>query len=96
MNEFTWSDKCDEEIWKNGKTVLMIAGSSKLIQKAVEELSNKSGCKCDWNYMGGRAIIQTMPENYEKVVNTILDESWDKHLAEEIRKQDEELYGISN
>ena len=41
--KFTWTDKEDEELYRNGITIMWMAGRSKAIQKFVEALSYKIG-----------------------------------------------------
>lgn len=45
--KFTWSDKEDKELYRNGITIIWIEGRSKAIQKFVEVLSYKIDSKCD-------------------------------------------------
>lgn len=42
-------------------------GSANLIERYVLEVSELSGCKVDWHYIGGRGIIKTLEENAYKV-----------------------------
>lgn len=68
---------CNDVIYQEGKMVLMVAGKKEPVEDLVQYLTNKTGCLVDWYYVGGRAIIKTMPENVEKVVsflNTLSNE----------------------
>jgi len=71
----------------------MTPGKATIIQSAVENLSNKSGLKCDWHYAGGVAIIKTMPENHSAVMAIVDRESWKENLVKEINDYDKEKYG---
>lgn len=77
MSNFSWDlEKEDEEITKNGTTVLLLAGRSNAIQKFVEDLSNRIEAKCDWSYCGGRAHVDTLIEHAEKAKKAISDSEW--------------------
>lgn len=77
---FTWTDKEDPEISKNGLIVLWVVGRSKAIQKFVEALSYKIGHKCDWSYMAGRGHIDVLKEGVDKALEAISDEEWMKQF----------------
>ena len=55
--KFTWTDKEDEELYRNGITIMWMAGRSKAIQKFVEALSYKIDSKCDFSFTAGRVYI---------------------------------------
>lgn len=74
--EFVWSDSEDTELYKNGVTVMWIAGRTKAIQKFVEELSYKSGYKCDFSRIAGRAHIDTSKEGLKEVIKVIKDKEF--------------------
>ncbi len=54
-NNFTWTDREDEEIYKNGYTIMWVTGRTKSIQNFVEKLSYKIGYKCDFSFSSIRA-----------------------------------------
>lgn len=66
--QFTWTDKEDDELYKNGATIMWVSGRSKAIQKFVEALSYKIGYKCDFAYTAGRAHIDVPKEAYSKCI----------------------------
>ena len=70
---FTWTSKEDDNIYKNGVTVCIAAGSTESIQHFVEELSNKIGHKCDWAFTGGRAHIDVLPEGKDAALKYVND-----------------------
>lgn len=76
--KFTWSDKEDEELYKNGICIMWVAGRTKSIQKFVEELSYKIGHKCDFSFTAGRAHIDVSREEgvYEKALEAIKDQEF--------------------
>ena len=78
--QFTWSDKEDEELYRNGIRILWIAGRSKAIQKFVETLSYKIGSKCDFSFVAGRAHIDVSKDGYDKAVEAINDEEFMKRF----------------
>ena len=63
---FIWTDKEDEELYRNGITIMWMAGRSKAIQKFVEALSYKIGSKCDFSFTAGRAHIDVSKDGYDK------------------------------
>lgn len=92
--QFSWSDKEDEELYRNGITVVWMAGRSKAIQKFVEALSYKIGYKCDFSFTAGRAHIDVPKEAYEKAMNVINDEEFMKKfiVPYSIKSYDDETY----
>lgn len=94
MSNFTWSDKEDDEVLKKGTTIMWATGSTKAIQKFVEDLSNKVGAKADWSFQGGRAHIEIMPEGVEAALKLINDLEFMKHYYVEYSSEskDNEMY----
>lgn len=78
--EFTWTDKEDEELFKNGKRIMLVTGKAKAIQKFVEALSYKIGYKCDWSFFAGRAHIDVPAEAYDKAAEAITDNKFMKQF----------------
>ena len=74
--EFTWTDKEDDELYRNGITIMWMSGRSKAIQKFVEALSYKIGSKCDFSFNAGRAHIDVSKNSYDKAVEAINDEEF--------------------
>lgn len=74
--QFTWSDKEDKELYRNGITIIWMAGRSKAIQKFIEALSYKIGSKCDFSFTAGRAHIDVSKEGYDKAIEAINDEEF--------------------
>ncbi len=48
---------CDPEIFKNGKGVCVIDGSSNAVERWVQLVAKKANAKVDWHYSGGRANV---------------------------------------
>ncbi len=66
--------RCDGELFREGKTVALIAGgSAKLIDRFVRELAEYSGERVDWHYMGGRARVVTTEDAYYKVRDALVE-----------------------
>ena len=65
--KFTCTDKEDEELYRNGITIMWMAGRSKAIQKFVEALSYKIGSKCDFSFTAGRAHIDVLKDGYDNI-----------------------------
>lgn len=74
--QFTWTDKEDEELYRNGITIRWAAGRTKAIQKFVEALSYKIGSKCDFSFTAGRAHIDVSMNSYEKALEVINNEEF--------------------
>lgn len=74
--QFTWTDKEDEELYKNGITIMWIAGRTKAIQKFVEALSYKIGSKCDFAFTAGRAHIDVSKDAYNNAIEAVNDEKF--------------------
>ena len=74
--QFTWTDKEDDELYRNGITIMWMAGRSKTIQKFVEALSYKISSKCDFSFIAGRAHIDVSKDSYDKAVEAVNDESF--------------------
>ena len=70
-NNFTWTDKEDEELYKNGCTIMWVAGRTKSIQNFVEKLSYKIGHKCDFSFTAGRAHIDVLKEGYDAAIEEV-------------------------
>ena len=78
--QFTWTDKEDEELYRNGITIRWAAGRTKAIQKFVEALSYKIGSKCDFSFTAGRAHIDVSMNSYKKALEVINDEEFMKQF----------------
>ena len=74
--QFTWTDKEDDELCRNGITIMWMVGRSKAIQKFVEALSYKIGSKCDFSFTAGRAHIDVSKDSYDKSIEAINDEEF--------------------
>lgn len=85
--KFTWGDKEDPEVLKKGSTIMWAAGSTKAIQRFVEDLSNKVGAKADWSFQAGRAHIEIMPEGVEAAMELINDLEFMKHYYVEYSEE---------
>lgn len=71
--DFTWSDKEDDALYKNGVTIMWVDGCADAIQNFVEKLSYKIGSKCDFSFTAGRAHIDVFTEAVEKAKEAIND-----------------------
>ena len=78
--KFTWGDKEDDELYRNGKTILWVSGRSKAIQKFVEALSYKIDSKCDFSFTAGRAHIDVSKDAASKALDVINDEEFMKQF----------------
>ena len=48
---------CDIEIFKNGKSIVMVTGSSNAVENWVRAVAKKADARLDWHYSGGIANI---------------------------------------
>lgn len=71
--KFTWSDKEDDELYKNGITIMWMAGRTKAIQRFIEALSYRIGHKCVFSFAVGRAHIDVPKEGYDKAFEAVCD-----------------------
>ena len=74
--KFTWSDREDEELYRNGITIMWMVGSTKAVQKFIEALSYRIDSKCDFSFTAGRAHIDVSKEGYNKAIEAIGDEEF--------------------
>ena len=74
--KFTWTDKEDEELYKNGITIMWVVGRAKAIQKFVEALSYRIDSKCDFSFTAGRAHIDVLKDGYDKAIEAVNDEEF--------------------
>lgn len=52
-------EPCNKKIYKEGKTVAVLTGPSRLIEAIVREAS-RTGPEMDWHFAAGRAIVKTL------------------------------------
>lgn len=78
--KFTWTDKEDEELYRNGITIMWMAGRTKAIQKFIEALSYRIGSKCDFSFTAGRAHIDVSKDGYDKAIEAVNDEEFMKQF----------------
>lgn len=92
--EFTWTDKEDAELYKNGIIVMWVTGRTKAIQRFVEALSNRIGSKCDFAFTAGRAHIDVSKIDYDKALETVNNEEFMKEFIVPYSKEtyDDETY----
>jgi hypothetical protein len=48
---------CNPEIFKNGRTVCVLDGSSNAVERWVQSVAKKANAQVDWHYSGGRANV---------------------------------------
>ncbi len=54
---------CDPEIFKKGKGVCVIDGSSNAVERWVKAVADKANARVDWHYSGGRANVLHLGDN---------------------------------
>ena len=77
---FIWTDKEDEELYRNGITVIWLVGRTKSIQRFVEALSYKIGSKCDFAFTAGRAHIDVSKDKYGEALDVVNDKEFMKEF----------------
>lgn len=48
---------CDDEIYKHGDQVCVIAGSANAVERWVRGIASLANARVDWHYIGGRAVV---------------------------------------
>lgn len=48
---------CDPDIFKKGKGICVIDGSSNAVENWVKKIAQEANAKVDWHYSGGRANV---------------------------------------
>jgi hypothetical protein len=48
---------CDPQIFKKGRGVCVLDGSSNAVERWVQAVAKKADAKVDWHYSGGRANV---------------------------------------
>lgn len=48
---------CDKEVFKKGKPVALLDGSSNAVENWVREVAKKANVRIDWHYSGGIAQV---------------------------------------
>lgn len=48
---------CDQEIFAKGNTILILSGSSNMIENWVKKVVAEANARIDWHYCGGRANV---------------------------------------
>lgn len=64
---------CNPEIFKNGKGVCVLDGSSNAVERWVRAVAKKANAQVDWHYSGGRANVLHLgdDESRQCVLNAI-------------------------
>jgi len=64
---------CNPEIFKKGKGVCVVDGSSNAVERWVQSVAKKADAKVDWHYSGGRANVLHLGDeaSRQRVLNAI-------------------------
>src|SRR3990167_7598907 len=64
---------CNPDIFKNGKGVCVVDGSSNAVERWVQSVAKKANAQVDWHYSGGRANVLHLgdDESRQRVLNAI-------------------------
>jgi hypothetical protein len=64
---------CDQKIFKKGKGVAVLDGSSNAVENWVRAVAKKANARVDWHYSGGRANVLHLgdEESRQRVLNAI-------------------------
>lgn len=57
------SDRCDQEVFENGASLLAIDGWAKDVEPWVQRVAEQSGQRVDWHYSGGRAHVLVLGDH---------------------------------
>ena len=61
--------KCDPDLYENGRTVCVLAGTSTVIEALIVRVREELEIELDWYYLGGRANVLTSapPDRDDKI-----------------------------
>src|SRR3990167_1053005 len=64
---------CNPDIFKKGRGVCVLDGSSNAVERWVKAVAAKANAQVDWHYSGGRANVLHLgdDESRQRVLNTI-------------------------
>lgn len=64
---------CNPNIFKNGKGVCIVDGSSNAVERWVQMVAKKANAQVDWHYSGGRANVLHLGNeaSRQRVLNAI-------------------------
>lgn len=62
--------RCDDEVFKNGKSLAALDARSKAAEAWVREVAAKSGQRVDWHYSGGVAHVLVLGD-HAKAMETV-------------------------
>ncbi|MFA6278925.1 MAG: hypothetical protein WCS97_02540 [Candidatus Paceibacterota bacterium] len=64
---------CNPKIFKKGKGVCVVDGSSNAVERWVQSIAKKANAQVDWHYSGGRANVLHLGDakSRERVLNSI-------------------------
>lgn len=54
------SDKCDPDVFENGRSACLVAISKDDAETICRGISAATGCRVDWHYVGGRVHIKAL------------------------------------
>jgi hypothetical protein len=64
---------CDPRIFKDGKGLCIVDGSSNAVERWVQSIAKKANAQVDWHYSGGRANVLHLgdAESYQRALNAV-------------------------
>lgn len=54
------AEKCNQEVYENGKSACLVAIPKEMAEVICRGISEATGCKVDWHYIGGRVHIKAL------------------------------------
>lgn len=54
------SSECDRDVYENGKSACLVAIPKETAEVICRGISDVTGCKVDWHYIGGRVHIKAL------------------------------------
>ncbi len=71
------ADEMDPLLYRKGIGIAMTGDKSKAeLDRWCAELRERSGCRVDWHWMGGRGVIRCLPKDIDRVGSLIREEPY--------------------
>lgn len=86
--------ECNKEVYENGQSVCLVDIPKETAEVICRGISQATGCKVDWHYIGGRVHIKALAPPAPAVVNGRTAEGWmaeallQKKIADDLRKSE--------
>ncbi|CAI1817293.1 Uncharacterised protein [Serratia quinivorans] len=65
--------ECDPDVYRNGKSACLVAIPKETAEVICRGISEATGCKVDWHYIGGRVHIKALTPPAPAVTGELLE-----------------------